>query len=467
MALRERKVEWVELMPAEIAEVARVDWVRKGSCEVLRGVFTDTRYPAEGGLFFGLSGEQFDGSLFAQDAVDAGAKGVVIRDGVPLPDGDVHLFRCPDPLFVFGELARAHREKAGAAVIAITGSLGKTTTKEMTGRILTGLLGNDQAIVSEGNLNNLVGLPLNLFRLRRERAMVVELGTNRFGELARLTEIAAPNLVVITAIAPVHLEFFGDVRGVLRAKWELIERAGDDVTAVLNRDDELLVEQAAGFGGNIVWFGAHPDSDVRLVDLELMGFAGSRIVVEAEGNRAECEIKAAGRHQAMNALCALAIACAWGLNLADAARALHGFEPLELRGRIVRKGGWLIIDDSYNASPDAVKRALEMLSFGVGERVAVIGHMRELGDAAGPLHFEVGKSVAEAADILVAVGDFAEETKRGAVFVGMDEANIFVASDWRDALDIVESVVSGEATILVKGSRLVGLDRLVGALEEG
>ncbi len=466
MGLRERRVEQIELAPSEVAGIGGVEWARKGSPKVLKGVFTDTRYPLAGGLFFGLKGERFDGSMFAGDAVSAGAGGVVMRGDAPLPDGDAHLFVCRDPLFVLGELARRHRKRAGASVIAITGSVGKTTTKEMLGRILKRLLGNGQVLVSEGNLNNLVGLPLNLLRLGRERVVVAELGTNRFGELARLTEICEPDLAVVTAIAPVHLEFFGDIRGVLRAKWELVDQAGDGATVVLNRDSELLVEQAAGLKRRVVWFGSHPESDVRLVELKLKGFAGSEFSVRAGGEEIACEIGAAGRHQVMNAVCALAVAFAWGLNIKDAAGALRGFEPLELRGRTFRKGGWLIIDDSYNASPEAVKRALEVLGFGEGERVAVIGHMRELGDASGPLHFEVGKCAAGAADILIAVGDFADEVKSGAVSAGMDDDRVFIVADWREALEVVRTAVGDKATILVKGSRLVGLDRLVKALRE-
>lgn len=466
MGAHERNIVGVELFPTDIESTSGVVCAKRGSAKIFSGIFTDTRFPVRGGIFLGLKGEQYDGSSFAQDAVKAGAKGVVITDGLPLPEGDVHVFYHTDVLFAFGELAKAHRKKIGSSVVAISGSLGKTTVKEMVGRIFKNIFGEKDVFVSEGNLNNLVGVPLNIFRLKSQRIAVLELGTSRRGELSRLGEIAQPNVSAITTVAPVHLEFFGDIDGVLRAKWELVETTSDDSLVILNRDNELLVKKSHEVERKIIWFGESEESDVQMYDLQLFGFDGSKLSVKWRGEVADCTIKAAGRHQAKNALCALAIACALGLELKQVCDALSGFEPYELRGRLFKRGDWTVIDDSYNASPDAVRQALDMLEFGNGTKVAVLGHMRELGDASKKLHFEVGQAAAEKSDVLIAVGEFSDEVKSGAVFAGMEESQIFCASDWCEALEILKSKIFGKSTILVKASRLVGLDRLVKALEE-
>jgi len=466
MGAHERNVSDVKIRPTDVANVAGVVHAKRGRARVFKGIFTDTRFPVAGGVFFGFKGEKHDGSLFANDAIKAGARAVVVKNDTPLPKSDVHVFYHADPLFAFGELARAHREGSGASVVAIAGSLGKTTVKEMVGRIFRKIIGKNYVVMSEGNLNNLVGVPLNVFRLKKQRVAIFELGTSRIGELARLTRIVEPDFSVITAVAPVHLEFFGDINGVLKAKWELVEATAGDARVVLNRDDELLVGNAKRIRRKIIWFGTHSKSDVKLADLSLLGFDGSKLTVWAGNETATCTIKAAGRHQAKNALCALAIAYAYGLKLRDAADALSGFEPFELRGRVMRRGKWTVIDDSYNASPEAVKQALEMLAFGSGKKVAVIGHMRELGESSRQLHFEVGQFAAKNSDVLIAVGELSDEIKRGAILAGMDESRVFCAADWREALDVLLKAVKSEATILVKASRLVGLDRLVKALGE-
>lgn len=466
MGAHERNVAGVEISPMDIESISGVVCVKRGSAQAFSGIFTDTRFPVRGGIFFGLKGEQYDGSLFAREAVRNGASGVVITDGSPIPDGDVHVFYHPDVLSAFGELAKAHRKKSGSNVIAITGSLGKTTVKEMVGRIFKKLLGEKDVLVSEGNLNNLVGVPLNIFRLKSHRVAILELGTSRYGELLRLGEIVQPNISVITTVAPVHLEFFGDLDGVMRAKWELVEAMSDNSLLVLNRDCEVLVKKSGETKKKIVWFGEHKDSDLQMLDLQLFGFYGSQISVKWKSEVADCNIKAAGKHQAKNALCAIAVSCAFGIELKQACEALSGFEPYELRGRIFKRGDWTVIDDSYNASPEAVKQALDLLEFGDGTKVAVLGHMRELGSASKQYHFEVGQAAAKKSDILIAVGEFSEEVRRGAVFAGMDESQIFCASDWHEALEILKSKNLGKSTILVKASRLVGLDRLVKALEE-
>jgi UDP-N-acetylmuramoyl-tripeptide--D-alanyl-D-alanine ligase len=371
------------------------------------------------------------------------------------------------------DLAQVVRERAGIRVVAITGSMGKTTTKEAAAAAMAE---GHRVLKTKGNLNNLYGLPLTLLELGEageEDVAVVEMGMSEPGEIARLTEIAKPDVGVLTNVAEVHLEFFDSLSQIADAKGELLLGLAGDAVAVVNADDPLVLEQARKFAGRHIRFGLSPSADVRALEIRSTA-AGLRFRVDEGERSVEVTSSLHGRHNVYNLLAGLAAARALDVPLEEAASGLASLSPPRHRGeRIALPGGILLIDETYNSNPRALVCALDALfDEKEGRRVAVLGDMLELGARASELHRELGRHAATLGlSLIVGVGPLGCEIVAGAREAGMTEESLAICDDAVAAGRLLEqNLVEGDV-VLVKGSRGVGLDETIEwtkrALSEG
>jgi UDP-N-acetylmuramoyl-tripeptide--D-alanyl-D-alanine ligase len=442
----------------------------------LAGVSIDSRTLVRGQLFVAISGPNHDGHKFVASALDSGAPAAVVRsDRVAEYSLEVRgrLFAVPDTLVALQELARAVRRAWGRRIAAVTGSVGKTTTKE----ILAALLGAKFRILkSEGNLNNEYGLPLNLLRLEPEiEAAVVELGMSHRGELRRLAEIAEPEVGVVTRVAPVHLEFFSSIDEIALAKRELIEGlAGPDTVAVLNADDPRVRQFSSVARGRVLTFGFAPDAQFRAENLEDRGAEGSTfdfVGTSRPGvaaSRARLSLPLPGRHSVTNALAAMAAASVWSIDAAVASEVLPKLLPGDMRGRLLHFAeGFAVINDSYNSNPVALAAMTELLARTPGHRRRILaaGQMLELGPDSPRLHRDAGRQAASLnLDMIVAVAGDAAELAQGAREGGLpgDRARFFPNSS--EAAEFLAGILQPGDLLLVKGSRGVRMERVLEAL---
>lgn len=446
-------------MARSLAAVAeRVEGRLFGDDAGFGSVSTDTRSLVAGSLFVAIRGERFDGNDFVAAAAECGAAGALVerRQDVPLPQVEVS-----DTRKAFGAMAQAWRENFSIPVVAITGSAGKTTVKELTASILGR---GFRTCVTEGNLNNDIGVPLSLMRLAaHHEAMVVELGANHAGEIANLGALVEPSVAVITNAGAAHLEGFGSLDGVARAKGELIDSLPQDGVAILNADDRYFDDWCQRAGSRkVISFGASPNAQCRLCSEPVAVGGGSAFEIELpDGTRHRIELPLLGRANAFNALAAAAASWAAGAQAEDIVAGLA--QASAVRGRmqqLVGINGATLVDDSYNANPTAAKAALDYLAALSGTRVLVLGDMLELGDEAAQLHRQVGDYARGRCDRLVAVGALAAEA---AVGFGADAIAV---DDIEGALTAIRDELDGATTVLVKASRSMGLERLVAALSE-
>ncbi|MCF8096229.1 MAG: UDP-N-acetylmuramoyl-tripeptide--D-alanyl-D-alanine ligase [Desulfarculaceae bacterium] len=443
----------------------------RGECPVLpfTGVSTDTRTIQAGELFVALNGPNFDGNAFLDQAFDAGAAAALVRRGAQGPTGNGHcLLEVEDTLQALGDLAAAWRREHSALVAAITGSNGKTTTKEMLAAILSG---RHQVLATKGNLNNLIGLPLTLLGLRdAHTACVVEMGMNAPGEIARLTEIAAPEAGVITNVGLAHIGMMGSVEAIAAAKGELFDGLSPAATAVVNLDDPLLAPYAASLPCRVVSFGIDSMADVRAKEITAMGGEQS-FVLDLAGETIMVRLAAPGGHNVMNALAAAATAHALGQGADAIAAGLGAFTTVP--GRLALTGapdGPAVVDDTYNANPVSVAAGLSAaVAMAQGRAlVLVLGDMKELGELAAEMHRQTGLLAAQAGcRLVVALGEHAEDVAQGAREGGLspDQTLIFAAMD--ELLNQITQLLDARDLVLVKGSRSMAMERVVARLGGG
>src|SRR5262245_21191146 len=402
-----------------------------GAAVRVSGVTTDTRGLEPGELFVPIRGPQHDGHAHLGAAAAAGAGAVLLeRDASPGPAGCTTIV-VRDTLAALGDLARFHRRRSAARVLAVAGSNGKTTTKEMLAAIVMREVGAARLVSTQGSQNNLVGLPLTLLRLGpSHRFAVVELGMNVPGELWQLTGIAEPDVGVVTSIGPEHLEGVGSLRGAACAEGELFRRLRPQATAAVNGDDPQVLEQAAGFPGRHLLFGVAGDIGAEAV--EDLGIDGTRFVLRIADTRLPIRLAIAGRHNVQNACAAAAVAHAAGLP-SDAVRAgLERMSAPSMRMEVRRLAGDVtVLNDCYNANPASMAAALRTLvASRAGRRLAVLGEMRELGAHADAACRELGAAAAASQlDALVLLGAQAPLVREGALAAGMEEARVVMAAD--------------------------------------
>jgi UDP-N-acetylmuramoyl-tripeptide--D-alanyl-D-alanine ligase len=420
-------------------------------------VTTDTRSLGAGSLFVAISGDRFDGNDFVDEALAKGAAGALVSRlaSAPLPQIEVR-----DSRRALGAMARAWRASFSIPVVAVTGSSGKTTVKEL----IAAILGVSRSVcVTQGNLNNDIGVPLTLMRLSKEHdAAVIELGANHAGEIDYLASLAQPTVGVITNAAAAHLEGFGSLRGVCVAKGELLDHLPRAGTAVLNADDQFRSDWVARSRCEFtVTFGFADNADCRVTGEPVYLATGSEFTMRLpDGAEAEVWLPLLGRQNVANALAAAAAAQAIGVSTDDIVAGLARAAPV--RGRLraaAGRNGATIIDDSYNANPGSVRAALDHLAHLSGRRILVLGNMAELGVTAPALHREIGEYARGRCDLLFAIGELAGEAAAAFGPAGR------LVPDLEAARAALEPLLASDVTILVKGSRVMGLDRLVKTLE--
>jgi UDP-N-acetylmuramoyl-tripeptide--D-alanyl-D-alanine ligase len=435
----------------------------------VEGISTDSRTLRPGDLFVCLSGPSFDGHDFAEDAVARGARALLVARDEVAPAG-VPSIRVGDTLEALAALAAAHRAGFEGPVIAITGSNGKTSTKEMCAEILAaeGL----RVRRTPGNLNNEIGLPLSVLGLRAgDDALVVELGMNHPGEIDRLARIASPDVGAITQVAAAHVGEVGSIEAIARAKGELFDRLRPNGTAVLNADDPRVMAQAERFRGARVRFAVEAEAEFSAHGIRSDG-AGTRFGLRAPAGEREVRIASPGRHLVHNALCAAACASASGRLTDDPLgaieRGLAAFAGVPGRLSLRELGGGVrLLDDSYNSNPVSALAALRALRdlTGDGRSIATLADMLELGDEAPALHAEVGRAAAElGVDVLLAVGPLSTHTAAAARDAGL--ADVREADDADTAGDALRTLARPGDAVLVKGSRSMRMERAIARLQE-
>jgi UDP-N-acetylmuramoyl-tripeptide--D-alanyl-D-alanine ligase len=446
----------------------------------LTGISTDSRTIREGELFWALVGDIYDGHDFAVKALEKGAAAMVVesqwlRSQAAGKGLDSHLSRLTDravisvadTLKALGDFAAWWRRRYALKVVGITGSSGKTTTKEMTAAILE--LGH-RTLKNRGNFNNLIGLPLTLLQLGSEHACaVLEMGMNHPGEIARLTDIANPNVGVILNVGMAHLEGLSDLDGVARAKTEMMERISSRGLMILNGDDAPLMRRASLFSKPKMTFGLGYGNDVRATSIENEGPKGTRFLLEYRGSVWPVRIRIPGMHHLKNALAAAAVALSLDEPVEHIIKGLEKFTAIKGRFDLISlEGGILLVDDTYNANPSSLGAAIDSVGSLVerGGRIIVgLGEMLELGDAAIQAHREAGGKVAKGgASWFYAMGDHAQDMMEGAGAAGMPEDRLKVVRTHDDMVKEISQVMSRGDLILLKGSRRMQIEKVVEGL---
>jgi UDP-N-acetylmuramoyl-tripeptide--D-alanyl-D-alanine ligase len=446
----------------DIVDATSGELIQRGTFESCTGVAIDSRAMNEGDLFVAIHGLHFDGHDFIPRAIEKGARAVVVSQDVEAPP-EVSIIRVGDAQLALGELASWWRERFSIPCVAITGSNGKSTTKEMTASIV-GSMG--QVLKTEGNYNNLIGLPLTVLRWRDHHDVaVLEMGMNAPGEISTLTAIARPDVGVVTNVTAAHLEKLRSVEQVARAKSELFEAMEECGIAVVNDEDQWVRAMGQRFSGKAISFGMRDDSTVQFRHMVSEGLDSTELTLRIGSEERTIHLPVPGAHNVMNALAAFAVGHALGLELDTMIDCFNRFKPMSMRFECVQlTNGVRLVNDSYNANPQSMRAAFRTVGSAkrAGRFVAVLGDMFELGEQAAELHREVGEAAAQAGvSKLFIIGEHASDVARGAERGGLNNSHVSVVEDMdRLAPMVVEDMKAGDV-VLVKGSRGMKMERLV------
>ncbi len=437
----------------------------KGPGELLdkevTSVTTDSRKVERGCLFVPIKGTRVDGHDFIPQVMEAGALVTLTEHAEGMPDCPMILVSRTEE--AIQQIAGFYRRALGIPVVGITGSVGKTSTKEMIAQVLSRKY---RVLKTEGNLNNNLGLPLTIFRLTEEDEIaVLEMGISHFGEMTWLAETAEPDTMVITNIGTCHLEFLKDRDGVFQAKTECFDFVKLDGTVILNGDDDKLAAVSEVHGKRPVFFGMSPRCRVYAEDVKPLGLDGTALRICIDDESFEVTVPLPGRHMVMNALAGAAVGSVWGLSFEQIRDGIESAEALSGRFHIVRGGSVQIIDDCYNANPMSMKAALQVLSDIEAPSVAILGDMGELGADERALHREVGKYAGGLTlDRFVLIGELAKEIASGIRSVN-NTAQITEFDTVPEALKELPSIIKKGDTVLVKASHFMQFERIVEALQ--
>lgn len=462
-----------EVISTKVLAGAGAGWMK----QPVRQISFDSRSIRSGDLFLAMKGDRFDGHDFVGAALSRGAVGAIVHDSYDVSALAVKtnpkraapfILGVRDPLFAYQQLATHHRSRFNIPVVAVTGSNGKTTTKEMVAGVMAHRW---KVLKTEGNLNNRIGVPQTLFRLNgRYEGAVIEMGVDRVGQTTRLCEMARPTIGIITNIGPDHLEFFGSMEGSAQSKAELLDMLPSDGAAVLNADDPYYDYLAARAGCRVVSFGFSSKADVRATDVKSDGRNGTifRLLLPGKVRHTIVHMHVQGDHNVTNALAAAAVGAVLGLPGAVIAQGLSRFRPAAMRSQVFVSHGVTVINDCYNANPASMKAAVQLLAQrGAGrKKIAVLGDMLELGSDAVSLHEEVGAFVSQRGiDQLVACGALGRSLAEGAERAGLDRRHIVLVPDADGAATAVKAIVHSGDVVLVKASRGMKLEQVVQALQ--
>lgn len=418
------------------------------------GVCTDTRSIQHGDLFVALNGENFNGNLFVNDAANSGAVAAVVSDTV---DTSIPCLQVEDSRLALGLIAKANRQQFSGPLVGLTGSAGKTSTKEMVASILSGV---GEVLATRGNLNNEIGVPQTLLQLETSHDYaVVEMGASKKGDIAYLMQFVEPTISVLTNAMPVHIEGFGSLEAIGKTKGEIFEGLVVDDTAVINLDDKFYQQwrEQAGAASIVTFSKSHVEADFYASDIALLPAGLTSFILHSPVGNVSISLSVLGEHNVMNALAAAAAAMAAGAGLDDIKKGLEKVKPVNGRLKAFSQSDQTIIDDTYNASPGSMKAAIDVLAGFAGVRCLIMGTMSELGDMAISGHQEVAEYAREKGiEQLVVVGEYAGLVAQA---FGKDCATY---NEMSELLTVINSIEA--ATILIKGSRSARMERAVQAL---
>ena len=432
----------------------------------ISGVSIDSRSIKEGELFVALKGDRFDGHEFVPDAIKKGAWGALVdrtalENRFSLLGGLKNILPVEDTLHALQEMAQMHRGKFSIPLVGITGSNGKTTTKEMLAGILKQI---GPVLKNEGNLNNHIGVPLTLMKLNeRHRAAVVEMGMSAAGEIDLLARLVNPTVGVITNIGSAHLEFLGSLDKVAEAKGELLDNLKTDAAAVLNADDPYFGMLKNKFSGRIISFGITNKADVVATEIR-EDLHHTDFTITSSSESWKVQLRAVGTHNIYNALAATAAAIAASAPLDAVKTGLEDFVPVAMRSEVREIDGRTVLADCYNANPSSMDAAIKtMVSLAAGRRsIAVLGDMLELGPSAAEAHREVGRTVARSGvDIVITYGSLAKDIGAGALEAGMSKDRIFNAATIATAARLIKRLSQPGEVVLIKGSRGMKMEKIL------
>lgn len=441
-----------------------------------KDISIDSRKIERGDLFIAIKGDNFDGHDFVCEALNRGADGAIISkrelwDGEALSDKKSGLMPCiilvKDTLDALQKISEYHRDKVSITFIGITGSNGKTTSKEMIASVLGTRL---SVLKNEGNYNNHIGVPLTLLRLKPSHDIgVVEMGMSGLGEIRRLCEIAKPSIGVLTNISGVHLEFLGSVERVKEAKGELVDFIDQKGTVILNADDPNVMDLKKRVKGRVLTYGIGSDADMKAKNIRDLGVDGVAFLLIVEDREIEVSLPLIGRYNISNALAAAAVGAVCNIGIEDIKRGLESFRGIPMRMELCSLDDIKIINDSYNANPSSMERAVETLSHlnKKGRSFMVVGDMLELGDSAEDAHRKIGKLIAgKSIDFLIAVGEMAAFIGEEALKNKMREKNVFLCKTVDEAVERIDKELKSGDIVLVKGSRSTRMDRVIEKLRK-
>lgn len=432
---------------------------------VIKGISTDSRKIKKGDLFIPIKGLNFDGHDFIGKAIDLGASASLSQ--YDLNTSDFTYIIVEDTQIALMRLAQYYRSKFSIPAVAVTGSSGKTTTKEM----IASVLGESfDVLKNQGNLNNTIGLPITVFGLERHHDICVfEMGMNHSGEIESLAAIVKPDIAVITNVGTAHIEFLGSRENILKAKKEIFKFFTHDNKAILNGDDDML-STISSSRFQIIRYGINEKNDLYVQNIKQRGDEGMEFSLLLNDNKENFFVPLIGIHNVYNALCAIAVGLAMNMEVERIKRGLAKFVPGKMRMEIFdTEDGIRVINDSYNANPDSTSAAIEVLKDMPckGRRILILGDMLELGDYSEAGHRKVGEKAAESKiDIIISIGEKAKDISKGALDKGMREEQIYHFMDNKTAISKLPSILLPGDTVLIKGSRIMKLEELADSLRE-
>lgn len=430
---------------------------------VVHAVTTDSRQAASQTLFIPIIGERFDGHDFIENVWKQGGSAVLTQKEIPLP-AEGAVIRVENTFEALADLAGAYKKQYPVPTVAVTGSVGKTTTKDM----LASVLGKKYcALKTQGNFNNEIGVPLTIFRLEKEhQAAVIEMGMSGFGEIRKLASVAQPDVAVITNIGMSHIEKLGSQEGIFKAKMEVAEQFGPDQILIVNGDDSFLSATKGKGKYKVLYYGIHnPENDVSAKNIINAGIEGVRFTACVEGKEYPVVVPVAGEHNVYNALSAICVGRCFQIPMEQILQGIADFELTAMRMSVEEKHGITVINDCYNASPDSVRAALAVLEGAPGRRkVAVLGDILEMGSFAREAHQQLGKSVAEKkVDVLITAGENASHLAKAAEEEGV---TVYAFQTTEEACAFVKTQVKRGDAVLIKASRGMKFETIYEAVSE-
>lgn len=448
----------------EVVKATGGQVINTGNLKLFRGISTDTRNIQAGNLFVALVGERFDGNEFAAQAVAKGAGGVLVSKAVQVPS-EITVIQVPDTLAALQALARFHRNRYNIPVVAVTGSNGKTTTKDMLAAVLSSRF---NVLKTEANFNNEIGLPLTLLKLEASHEVaVVEMGMRARGEIRELTEIAKPTVGVVTNVGETHVEILGTVENIADAKAELVEAIGHDDVVILNADNPYVRGMRNKAQGRVVFFGLGAEAFVRAENIVTGENGEMKTIFDCASVRGSFPVtlQTVGIHNVYNALAAIAVGWELGLKPGELQCGIASFVPGAMRFEIKKFGEYTVINDVYNASPLSMTAALTTLgNISQGRKIAVLGDMLELGDAGIEAHRKVGSQAAlQGVDSIITVGKLAEHIATAANEQGVKTQSF---TEHKPAIEALRMLIKPGDYILLKGSRGMKMETMLEAFQE-